>query len=85
MHASNYGQHVNLKANRITFRSIRHSKQFSFVVRMTVILAITVYRRVLGQYRHGELQHRFPAKYVKKWQLAFMSIPEINVNETELS
>jgi hypothetical protein len=84
MHASTYGQHVSFKGNRISFHSIRHPKQFSFVVRMTAILAITVYRRVLAEYRQEELRHRFPIKYVEKWQQAFMSIPHVNVNETEL-
>jgi hypothetical protein len=84
MHASNYGQHVSFNANKITFRSIRHPKEFSFVVRMTVIFAITVFRRVLAEYREGELQHRFGSKYVEKWQRAFMSIPNVNVNATEI-
>lgn len=83
-HVSNYGQHISFGANKVSFRSIRHPKEFSFIVRITVILAITVYRRVLAQYREGELQHRFGSKYVERWQRAFMSIPHVNVNETEI-
>lgn len=84
VHASNYGHHVRFSANKITFHSIRHPKEFSFVVRMTVIFAITVFRRVLTEYREGELQHRFGSKYVDKWQRAFMSIPNVNVDATEI-
>lgn len=83
-HVSNYGQHISFGANKVSFRSIRYPKEFSFIVRITVILAITVYRRVLAQYREGELQHRFGSKYVERWQRAFMSIPHVNVNETEI-
>ncbi len=84
MHASNYGQHVSFNTNKIRFHSIRHPKEFSFVVRMTVVFAITVFRRVLAEYRQEELQHRFGSKYVEKWQQAFRSIPKVNVNATDI-
>ncbi|MGE0407510.1 MAG: DUF5677 domain-containing protein [Candidatus Korobacteraceae bacterium] len=84
MHASNYGQHISFNANKISFHSIRHPKQFSFVVRMTGIFAITVFRRVLAEYREGELQSRFGLKYLEKWQQAFMNIPRIDVKASEI-
>ena len=37
-------------------------------MRMTTIIAITTYRRILAEYREEELQYRFGPKYVEKWR-----------------
>jgi hypothetical protein len=51
---------------------------------MTATIAIDLYRRVLGHYREGELRLRFGPKYVERWRQAFMSIPEITVDTTDV-
>ena len=84
MHGSNYGHHVQFQSGRVTFRSIRHPKQFSHTVRLTATIAIGIFHRILREYRAEESGRLFSKKYVEKWQQAFMSIPELKINETEL-
>jgi hypothetical protein len=84
MHTSNYGHHIQFQSGRITFYSIRHPKHFSHTVRLTATIAIDIFRKILREYREEESQRLFSKKYVEKWQQAFMSIPELKINETEL-
>ena len=84
MHASNYGQHIRMQSGRITFYSIRHPKQFPHTVRLTATMAIDIFRKILREYREEESGRSFSRKYVEKWRQAFMSIPELKINETAL-
>jgi hypothetical protein len=85
MHASNYGHHIGFKSGRhITFHSIRHPKNFSHMVRLTAVLAIPIFKAVLGEYRKEEWS-RFGQKFVNKWQKAFRSIPELTINVQDSS
>jgi hypothetical protein len=84
MHASNYGHHIQFQGGRITFYSIRHPKHFSHTVRLTAIIAIDMFRKILREYREEESGRSFSKKYVEKWREAFMSIPELKISETEL-
>ena len=84
MHASNFSQHIRLQSGRrITFYSIRHPKEFSTKVRLTAMIAIHIFMKILHEYREGECA-RFGQKYVEKWQQTFMNIPELKINEQEL-
>lgn len=83
MHASNYGHHVRVGSGRITFYSIRHPKDFSSKIRLTVTIAIDIFMKILREYREGECA-RFGQKHVEKWQQAFRSIPELKINEREM-
>ncbi len=83
MHASNYGQHIRMESGRITFYSIRHPKEFSTKVRLTAIIAIDIFMKMLHEYREGECT-RFGQKYVEKWQRAFMNIPKLKIDEKDL-
>ena len=83
MHASNYAQHVQIKGQKITFYSIRHPKDFSNKVRLTAMIAIDIFMKMLHEYREGECP-RFGRKYVEKWQQAFMNIPELKIDEKDL-
>jgi hypothetical protein len=83
MHASNYLQHVRIQDRKITFFSIRHPKDFSNKVRVTAIIAIDIFMKMLQEYREGECS-RFGQKYVEKWQQAFMNIPEVKIEEKDL-
>lgn len=84
MHTSNYGHHIQFHGGRITFLSIRHPKHFSQTVRLTASIAIDMFRKLLREYREEESGRIFSTRYVEKWQQAFMSIPELKINETEL-
>lgn len=64
MHASDYGSHVRLQKERITFLSIRHPKEFPNTVRFTAMIALDTFMKILGAYRKGELP-RFSQKYVE--------------------
>jgi Family of unknown function (DUF5677) len=83
MHASNYGQHVRIQSERITFYSIRNPKEFSTTVRLTATIAMDIFMKILHEYREGECS-RFGQKYIEKWQHAFMSIPQLKINEQDL-
>ncbi len=78
MHSSNYGQHLRFESGRITFHSIRHPNEFTNTVRLTAIITIDVFMKILREYREGELS-RFGRRYVEKWQQAFMSIPKLEI------
>lgn len=80
MHTSNYGQHIRINGQRIIFYSIRHPKNFPTVVRLSASLAIDAFMKILKEYRPGE-QSNFSRKYVEKWRQAYMSIPELNIEE----
>jgi hypothetical protein len=82
MHASNYGQHVRIQSERITFYSIRHPKRFSTTVRLTATIAIDIFMKILHEYREGECS-RFGQKYVEKWQQAFMNVPQLKIDERD--
>lgn len=84
MHASNYGQHIRIDGQRIIFYSIRHPKNFPTIVRLTACIAIDVFMKILQEYRPGELSN-FGRKYVDKWRQAFMSIPELNIEELDIN
>ena len=83
MHTSNYGHHVAFNSGRITFRSIRHPKDFSNTVRLTATIALGIFMKMLREYREGECP-RFGQKYVEKWRNAFMGIPQLKINEKDL-
>jgi Family of unknown function (DUF5677) len=83
MHASNYGHHIGFHSGRrITFHSIRHPKAFSNTVRLTATIAMDIFMKVLREYREGE-SARFRQKYLEKWQQAFMSIPQLKIDEQD--
>ena len=83
MHASNYGQHVSIQSERITFYSIRHPKEFSNTVRLTATIAFDMFMKIRHEYREGE-RARFGEKYIEKWRQAFMSIPQLKIDEQRL-
>jgi hypothetical protein len=84
MHASNYGHHIGFNGGRITFYSIRYPKAFSNTVRLTAIIAMDIFMKVLREYREGE-SARFGQKYLEKWQKTFVNIPELKINDRDLS
>lgn len=83
MHASNYGQHIRIQSERITFQSIRHPKDFPITVRLTATIAFDIFMKILREYREGECA-RFGQKYVEKWRQAFHSIPQLKIDERDL-
>jgi hypothetical protein len=84
MHVWNYGQHIRIHGERITFYSIRHPKEFPTTVRLTATIAIDLFMKILQEYREGE-KARFGQKYVEKWRQAFMNIPELKIEERDLA
>ena len=85
MHASNFGHHIAFSTGRrVTFRSIRHPKDFPKTVRFTAAIAIHIFRKVLSEYRPEECTTSFRRKYLEKWQEAFMNLPELHIDERDL-
>jgi hypothetical protein len=80
MHTSAYDPHVNFSSDRVTFEPIRYLKGFESVLRFSVSVALLTYRRLLTEYRPGELP-AFGRKYVENWQKEFMNFLNINYQE----
>lgn len=78
MHTSNYEHHVKIGSGEVTFQPIRSLEGFESAFRFTMIMAISTFRRVLREYRAGELAS-FARKYMEKWQKEFMDVPRIKV------
>ncbi len=78
MHGSSYEQHIALGRGEITFQPIRSLEGFENVFRFSVANALATYRKVLHEYRYGELEN-FSRKYVEKWQKYFLNFPPIKV------
>jgi len=79
MHGSSYEQHISIGKGEITFQPIRSLEGFETVLRFSIAAALATYRKVLQEYRPGELEN-FSQKYREKWQRDFMSIPKITVS-----
>jgi len=78
MHVSNYGHHVRFRRGEVIFQPIRSVEGFENVFRFSTINALLTFRRILDQYRPGELP-AFRRKYMEKWQREFISFPQITV------
>jgi Family of unknown function (DUF5677) len=78
MHGSSYEQHIAIGKGDITFQPIRSLEGFENVFRFSAANALATYRKVLHEYRYGELEN-FSRKYVEKWQKHFLNFPPINV------
>jgi hypothetical protein len=78
MHTSSYERHIKINNGEMTFQPIRGVEGFQDVFRFTVITALSVFRRVLEEYRAGELP-AFSRKYSEKWKSEFLNFPKINV------
>ena len=76
MHGSSYERHVAIGKGEITFQPIRSLEGFETVLRFSVGDAFATYRRILQEYRPGELP-AFGRKYLEKWQQAFLHFPPI--------
>ena len=78
MHVSNYGHHVRFRRGEVIFQPIRSVEGFENVFRFSTINALLTFRKILDQYRPGELP-AFRRKYMEKWQREFISFPQITV------
>jgi hypothetical protein len=79
MHGSSYEPHISIGRGEITFQPIRSLEGFETVLRFSVAGALATYRKVLQEYRPGELEN-FARKYAEKWKRDFINIPKITVN-----
>ena len=79
MHTSSYERHVRIGDGELTFQPIRSLEEFESVFRPSVIFALSTFRRILKEYRPGELP-LFSRKYVEKWKNEFINFPKIKVN-----
>jgi len=80
MHTSSYEHHVKFGSGEATFEPIRSVEGFRNVFYFTLNVAIPTFRRILREYRPGELE-AFARKYVEKWQKEFMNFPKIEVRQ----
>lgn len=82
MHTSSYDHHFKMGKDEltsqpeITFQPIRSVEGFENVFRFTVAITLFTFRRILQEYRAGELP-LFGRKYLEKWQKEFVNFPSI--------
>ncbi len=55
-------------------------KGFDSLFRFSVSFAIYTYRRILQQYRPGELSV-FNRKYIQNWRKAFIEVPNLKYED----
>jgi hypothetical protein len=75
MHSSSYEHHMKIGKGELTFQPIRSIEGFESVFRFAVAIVLSTFRRVLEEYRDGELP-LFGRKYVEKWQQEFINFPK---------
>ncbi len=78
MHTSSYEHHVKIGSGEVTFQPIRSVEGFGNVFRFSAIIALSTFRRILEEYRPGEIT-AFRRKYSEKWQKEFINFPQITV------
>lgn len=83
MHTSSYEHHVKF-GDKLTFQPIRSLERFEHVWRFSVGPALSTFRRILEEYRPGELR-AFSLKYVEKWQEEFMNFLQIKYETSTTS
>jgi hypothetical protein len=66
---------MKIGKGELTFQPIRSIEGFESVFRFAVAIALSTFRRVLEEYRDGELP-LFGRKYVEKWQQEFINFPK---------
>jgi hypothetical protein len=81
MHSSDYFAHIKIGEGRVAFEPVRHLKGYEPLFRFSASTAINTYRRILEEYRHGELDG-FNRKYMENWRKAFMEVPPIEYKIT---
>lgn len=72
MHSSSDDHHVEFEAGKLTIKPIRSFVGFELVFRLSVSIALDLYRNILNEYRPGELP-AFSRKYVEEWQKHYMT------------
>jgi hypothetical protein len=78
MHTSSYEHHVNFAPGQVTFQPIRSVEGFGNVFRFSTIIALSTFKRILEEYRPGEVT-AFRRKYTENWQEEFSNFPKITV------
>ncbi len=78
MHTSSYEHHVKFGGKQVTFQPIRSVEGFESVLRFSAAITLSLYRRILQEYRPGELS-AFGRKYLENWQKEFINFPKITV------
>jgi uncharacterized protein DUF5677 len=76
MHTSSYDHHIKIGRGEVTFHSIRSPEGFENIFRFTVSIALYTFRRILQEYRPGEVA-AFGRKYSENWQKEFLNLPKI--------
>ena len=77
LHSSSDDQHVQFEGGKLTIKQIRSLVGFEPVFRFSVSIALDLYRKILQEYRSGELP-AFSRKYVEQWQKHYLNFVKIN-------
>jgi hypothetical protein len=82
MHSSSDDQHVQFEEGKVRIKPIRSLAGFETVFRFSVSLALALYRKILTEYRPGELAS-FSRKYLEQWQSQYLNFLKIEYNIAE--
>jgi hypothetical protein len=83
MHSSSDDQHVHFAEGKLMMKRIHSLSGFESVFRFSVSITLALYRKILQEYRPGELQ-TFSRKYVEVWQKQYMHFLKINYEVAEV-
>jgi hypothetical protein len=76
MHASRHAPHIKIQKGHVKLEPIRHLDGLDTILRFTLSIVFHTYRKVLDQYRPGQLTE-FNARYIRDWREAFTIMPNI--------
>lgn len=80
-HSNSFGRNVLIHDTVMNFEHIRHLKDISTLLNLSLAYSIAIYHKILIHYRPGELQN-FRRKYVDEWQSRFTNIPNVKYSSS---
>lgn len=75
-HTGSYKDHIRFANGQVRFKPIRHLADVNMLLNFIVSLCIGTYKKVLQQYRPGELT-AFGKKYIEDWRDPFQNVVSV--------
>ena len=79
-HSQSLDSQVSFKEERIRFEPIRNLKEIDTILRMTLGMAVDIYRLILNHYRPSEIVN-FNKKHMEEWRERFLKIKKVNYSD----
>ncbi len=76
-HTGSYKDHIRFSSGQVRFKPIRHLADVNMLLNFVVSNCLATYKRVLSQYRPGELD-AYARKYREDWREPFQNVVVVN-------